>query len=142
MKKILLVLAALTMQCHAVADSPYEESVKDLLQDYNYSKDKAVASVVLVRCAALINMTNMVSQVPEQLQIDPNELFVSSIAMRTSNPSREEASSTIAEFKEFSKQYQTWFKTASEEYGNPFDSQELKAEFEICDEAAREFLGK
>ena len=102
MKKILLVLAALTMQCHAVADSPYEESVKDLLQDYNYSKDKAVASVVLVRCAALINMTNMVSQVPEQLQIDPNELFVSSIAMRTSNPSREEASSTIAEFKEFS----------------------------------------
>ena len=95
-----------------------------------------------MRCAALINMTNMVSQVPEQLQIDPNELFVSSIAMRTSNPSREEASNTIAEFKEFSKQYQTWFKTASEEYGNPFDSQELKAEFEICDEAAREFLGK
>lgn len=142
MKKILItgVVASLTFQ--AMADSPFERSVEELLKQYNYNKDISIASDALIRCASLINMANMITSAPDGITLDPNEIFVGAIAIGADTSEKQSPTQTIETFREYSKQYQRWFKDAGEENKNPFSSPELKQEFEICDEAAREFLGK
>lgn len=141
MKKRLItgVIASLTFQ--VMADSPFERSVEELLKQYNYNRDVRIASDALVRCASLINMTNLIVVPPENIQIDANEVFVRAIAIRKDGSNNQSPGETIEKFREYSKQYQAWLKSAARNEGNPFSSPGLKAEFEICDEAAREFLG-
>lgn len=142
MKKIFITGFITSLTFQVMAASPFELSVEELLKQYNYNKDVRIASDALVRCASLINMVNMIKAAPKNITLDPNEIFVGAIALRTDTAKKQSPAQTIEKFRDYSKQYQRWFKEAGDESENPFSSPELKREFEICDEAAREFLGK
>ena len=119
MKKILItgVVASLTFQ--AMADSPFERSVEELLKQYNYNKDISIASDALIRCASLINMANMITSAPDGITLDPNEIFVGAIAIGADTSEKQSPTQTIETFREYSKQYQRWFKDAVSLY-SPF----------------------
>lgn len=140
MKKILATVFSLALSAPSFSAGQFDQSIEEMLERYNYTKDITIVSVVLVRCAALLNITNSIQETPETVKVDPHKLFTSAIQMRSKNPGQADVSTVIEEFRTNSKEYQDWFKTASEAAGNPFDSPALKKEFQICDESAREFL--
>jgi hypothetical protein len=139
MKRLISVGLLLSMSLPAVGSSPFEKSVEQMLSEFNQTKDVKLVGNVLIRCASLLTITNAIKGAPEAIQIDPNKLFVSSLKLREENPDSDDVSRTLEEFREYSKQYQTWFKNTSED-SNPFETKELKKEFQICDESARQFL--
>lgn len=139
MKKIACTLLTLVLSQAAIGSDSFDESVESMLGRYNNTKDVNIVSDVLVRCASLITITNSIKAAPNKIQIDPNELFISSLRIRSESPSKEEVSTILEEFRQYSKQYQNRMKTLGET-GQSFTSSELKKEFEICDESAREFL--
>jgi hypothetical protein len=62
------------------------------------------------------------------------------IIMKTSNSSAKEVSKTLSSgFREHSKFYQTWLSSVAKTNDNPFSDPSLKAEFELCNEAAIAF---
>ncbi len=140
MKKLLSVGVLLSLSLPAIgSSSPFEQSVEQMLSEFNQTKNVKIVGTVLIRCASLLTITNAIKDAPEAIQIDPNKLFVSSLKLREENPDGDDVSQTLEEFREYSKQYQTWFKNTSED-SSPFESNDLKKEFQICDESARQFL--
>lgn len=139
MKKIAFALLTLSLSQAAIASAGFDESVESMLGRYNTTKDVSIVSNVLVRCASLITITNSIKAAPNDIKIDPNELFISSLRLRSESPNKDEVNAVLEEFRQYSKQYQAWMKSLGEK-GQSFTSSELKKEFEICDESAREFL--
>lgn len=141
MKKLISTGFLIAISLPAFGSSPFNQSVEQMLSEYNNTKDVKIVGTVLIRCASLLTITNSIKGAPKAIEIDPNALFVSSLKLRNEKPDGDDVSQTIEEFREYSKQYQAWFKDASED-NNPFESGNLKKEFQICDEAARQFLNQ
>ena len=74
----------------------FDTPVRDLLADYLNTKDATKVSEAMMRCAALISLTNAMAQdVPNTIRIDPNALFAAVLHQRVQTESESDAVKSV-----------------------------------------------
>lgn len=131
-------------------------SVKSLLERSKQPNNLHSASVALVRCAAMLDLSQIIAgkNVNNSTKVDPTTLLKGAVNIRLKlnnvsgsspealNSQSRHTKAIMTELKSYFSQYQQWFKAARNESQNSdyFDDPILKEEFVICHEVYDSFM--
>ena len=153
MKRISLLLGLIAIS--PIALSQEMPSVANLLEQGKDPTKLKSASTALVRCAALIDLTQLInSDIDEKVKKDPANLLYGAVNIRLNvdnlsgknqeamNARERYVKSTVNEVKVYFGEYQKWFTKAQKEspQNDYFDDPSLKAEFILCNEVYEAYM--
>lgn len=153
MKRILMAIGLISLS--PFLSSQDMTSVEALLEQGKDPTKLKSASTALVRCAALIDLSQIiVSDIDPKVLKDPTNLLHGAVNIRLNvdNLSGEDpesmaakkkyVSSTVNEMKVYFGEYQKWFSQAQKKSTNDdfFDDPSLKKEFVLCNEVYEAYM--
>ena len=154
MKRLLVIMGLISVSPFAVSNNM--TSVAELLERSKNPNNLRDASTALVRCAALIDLSQILasSNIESTVYKDPTNLLQGAVNIRLNvdnlsgdSPKAVEArtqyiKSTVNEVKVYFGEYQKWFSKATKasDSGDYFDDQVLRGEFILCNEVYDAFI--